>query len=169
MRAKRPTVAAGLRLLSGSLLVAGPVLVSRGLRAGALVRSELAQQRITFPDRGELPSGLEQHARQSVDSGGQARAYAELIKRHLNLATDGRTYAELARESHDADDADEKLVGLRDTAWRGETLRSGLLGAYQATQLAALATGLGVLITGLGAGLLGVAGTLHSHRADHHG
>ena len=169
MRAKRPIAAAGLRLLSGSLLVSGPVLVSLGLRAGSLVRSELVRQRIAFPDCEELPSGLEGHPGRTVDSGGQARAYAELIKWHLDLATEGRTYAELARESHEAGDADEKLLDLRDTAWRGETLRAGLLGAYQAAQLAALVTGLGVLITGLGAGLLGVSGALHSHRADHHG
>ncbi len=169
MRTKHPSAVTGLRLSSGSLLVAGPVLVSSGLRARSLVRSEMARQRIEFPDREELPSGLEDYAGWAVNSGGRAKAYAELIARHLDVATGGRTYAELARESHEAGDADEKLLALRDTAWRGETLRAGLLGAYQATQLTALATGLGVLLTGLGAALLGVAGTLHSHRTDHDG
>jgi hypothetical protein len=166
MHVKRPTAATGLRLFGNSLLVAGPVLVSLGLRARSLVRSELVQQRIAFPDREQLPGNLECFAGRSVNSGVRAKAYAELIKLHLNRATAGRTYSELARESHEAGDADEKLLELRDTAWRGETLRAGLLGAYQATQLTALVTGLGALITALGASLLGISGALHSHGTD---
>ena len=169
MRMKRQTPATGLRLFGNSPLVAGPVLVSLGVRARSLVRSELTQQRIAFPDREHLPACLKSFASRSVNSGRRAKAYAELIKNHLDRATDGRTYAELAQESHAAGDADEKLLGLRDTAWRGETLRAGLLGAYQATQLTSLVTGLGVLITGLGAGLLGISGALHAHGTERHG
>lgn len=157
-----------VRVLGCSMLAAGPVMVGRGLEARAMVCSELAQQRIAFPERTALPGDLKRYAGASVNSGRRAKAYAELIKRHVDTATNGRTYAELADQAQQTRDTDGTLVELRDTAFRGATLRASLLGAYQAAELTALVTGLGVLVTGLGAGLLSVAGAMGASqgRAD---
>lgn len=150
------------RLLGRALVAAGPVMVQRGLRGGAIVRSELIQQGVAFPESDRLPSGLERYAGLRVDTGSRAKAHADLIERHLVLATGGRTCAELAERAHAAGDADGELIELRDTVFRGESLRAGLLGAYQAAELTVLVTALGVLVTGLGAGLLTTARTLRS-------
>ena len=155
-----------VRVLGYSMLVAGPVMIERGLAAQATVRGELARQRLEFPECAALPSGLKQYAGASVNTGSRAKAYAELIKRHVDVATGGRSYAELAERVQEPGDSDAELVELRDTAFRGETLHAILLGAYQATRLTTLVTGLGVMVTGLGAGLVTIAAALPAQRVS---
>lgn len=99
-----------------------------------MVRTELAAQKIYFPPKGspaldpeEFPD-LQQYAGQLVDTGPEARAYANgFIKRHLATIADGKTYSEistLARENP----TDAKLQGQKATLFQGETLRGLLLG-----------------------------------------
>ena len=160
MRTQHPRGAALVDLVGFSLLAAGPVMIARAADARAQLRAELESQRIDFPDHPrELPEGLRHLAGRRVRTGGDARAFSELIKTHLDAATGGRTYAEITAEC--AAGGDEKLTNLRQTAFTGQTLRAGLMSAYQAANITALVAGLGVLTSGIGASLLALS---HSHR-----
>lgn len=160
-------IAALLSLVGGSMLAAGSVMVVRGRQGRAQLKSELAEQRITFPDREALPDHLCEFAGRPVDSGSRAKAYSDLIKTHLEQATQGRTYAEITQELQESKGQDEKLVKLRETAFVGQTLRASLMSAYQAAHLTTLVVGLGALFTGLGASLLAVAWGYRPSRRAH--
>ncbi|MFF5187618.1 hypothetical protein ACFY30_28295 [Streptomyces sp. NPDC000345] len=147
-----------------ALAAAGPVMLVRGRGGRKQIRAELAAQKITFPGHG-LPAELAAHAGRRVETGPEARAYAEFIKGNLAHATGGRTYAEITAELHAAGD-DEKLTALRQTAFMGQSLRASLMSAYQAWELTTLVTGLGAALTGLGAALVATADALAS-RAPH--
>jgi hypothetical protein len=99
-----------------------------------MVSSQLAAQKINFPDKGspafdpaKYPD-LQQYAGQQVDTAEEAKAYANgYIARHIADASGGKTYSEvstLARQNPD----DEKLQELRMTVFMGESLRGVLLG-----------------------------------------
>ncbi|WP_330340263.1 hypothetical protein [Streptomyces sp. NBC_00557] len=148
-----------VRTVGAALVAAGPVMVWRGRNGRKEIRTELAAQKITFPDHG-LPDHLVPLTGRQVETGPQAHAYAELIKDHLVQATGGRTYAEITEELHATGNDDEKLSALRQTAFMGETLRGSLLSAYQAWHLTTLVTGLGALLTGLGTALVATADAL---------
>ncbi|WP_248511847.1 hypothetical protein [Streptomyces sp. D2-8] len=144
-----------------ALAVAGPVMVWRGRGGRKEIRSELAAQKITFPDHG-LPAELAAYAGRRVKTGSGAHAYAEFIKGNLAHATGGRTYAEISAELHAAGGDDEKLAELRQTAFMGQSLRASLMSAYQAWHLTTLVTGLGAALTGLGVALVATADALAS-------
>lgn len=140
-----------------TLTASGPIMILRGRAGMTDLRAELDRQRIEFPASDELPPRLRDRAGRRVRSGGDARAYSELIKEHLDEATGGRSYAEITAELSGSDKKDEKLVALRQTAFMGESLRSGPLGAYQASNIIGLVVGLGALFTGVGAALRALA------------
>ncbi|MEU5592839.1 hypothetical protein [Streptomyces sp. NPDC020298] len=142
-----------------ALGLAGPVMVLRGRSGRKEIRTELAAQKITFPDRG-LPAHLAAYAGRHVETGPEAHAYAEFIKGNLAHATGGRTYAEITAELHAAGGDDEKLAKLRHTAFMGQSLRASLMSAYQAWHLTTLVTGLGAALTGLGVALVATADAL---------
>ncbi|MEU3979302.1 hypothetical protein AB0F77_04185 [Streptomyces sp. NPDC026672] len=146
-----------------ALGAAGPVMLLRARSGRREIRAELAAQRIRFPGHG-LPDHLAGYAGRTVETGEDAHAYAELIKDHLAKATGSRTYAEITDEVHAADGENDKLNGLRQTAFMGEILRASLLSAYQAWQLTTLVGGLGALLTGAGAAFLVTAGSLDHGR-----
>lgn len=150
-------VASGLLDAVGLMaLTAGPLMVVRGLAGRREIRAELSEQRITFPHDGRLlPAEIADRAGHRVETGPDAKDYAQLIKTNLAGITGGRTYAEVTAELHDSPGGDEKLTELRQTAFMGEALRASLLSAYQAWETSKLVTGLGVLCTGLGAAVLG--------------
>jgi hypothetical protein len=155
MRSAHRAAGALLDTVGLAMLVAGPVLVARGLTGRRDIRSELAAQRINFPeDERMLPTEIVDRAGHRVETGQDARDYAQLIKANLSGITGGRTYSEVTAQLHDGAEDDEKLVQLRQTAFMGETLRASLLSAYQAWETTKLVTCLGVLSTGLGAALL---------------
>ncbi|MBB6172295.1 hypothetical protein HNR23_002355 [Nocardiopsis mwathae] len=143
-----------LGVVGVALLAAGPVMVLRGCGGKKEIRTELAAQKITFPVERGLPDELTAYAGKPVRTGAEARAYADLIKVHLDGATRGRTYSELSDEYYASGSADEKLADLRQTAFMGESLRASLMSAYQAWQLTTLVVGLGALLTALGAALI---------------
>ncbi|MFD1324262.1 hypothetical protein [Micromonospora sonneratiae] len=129
------------------LLVAGPIIAVRGLAGRRAIIQELAEQRISFPAREELPDRLARYAGAQVRTGDQAKAYSDLIAAHVTKATGGRTYAEIADELKTSGRTDERLAKLREMAFMGQTLRGALLGAYQAWQITLLALGLAGLFT----------------------
>jgi len=100
------------------------------------VRSQLVQEKITFPAAGtaaldpeEFP-GLQKYAGQPVDNGVKAKAYAdEFIWVHMMKASGGKTYAEVSADAKASPD-DKALAGLKTTMFQGDMLRSSLLTAY---------------------------------------
>jgi hypothetical protein len=157
---KLPAVASLLLGAVGAvLLIAGPVMIERGIAGRRRIRAELSQQQIVFPEEGDLPAKLVRYAGVRVSTGTQAEAFADLIGQHVAQATAGRTYSQVVDEWQATGGADERLARLRQTAFMGQTLRGSLLGAYQAWQLGALAIGLGGLLAATGVGFLTLATT----------
>lgn len=102
--------------------------------ASNMVRTELAAQKVYFPQKGapnfapEAYPELQQYAGQLVDSGEKARAYANgYIGRHLEKVAGGKVYAEVSAE-YQKDPTNEKLAQQRQALFMGETLRGILLG-----------------------------------------
>jgi hypothetical protein len=117
-------------LVSGSLLWWGHSFVSDQ------VTTQLTQQQIFFPPKGEATASpdigpyLNQYAGQQMTNGQQAEAYANhFIAVHLKESGGGQTYAQLSNKAR-ANPDDAKLKEQVDTAFRGETLRGLLLNAY---------------------------------------
>jgi hypothetical protein len=118
------------------LAIGGGLLTWGGNFADNMVRDQLLDQRISFPQAGsegfsaaEYP-GLQQYAGQMVDSGPKAKAYAnEYIAKHIDQIGGGKTYSELSTASRSNPD-DTELAGQVQTVFRGETLRGLLLYAW---------------------------------------
>lgn len=146
-----------LTTIGVALLAAGPVMIAQGLIGRRSITHELTSQKIAFPSGAGLPGDLARYAGAPVRTGAQARAFSDLIAEHVDKATGGRTYAEIADEWLAGGRTDERLARLRETAFMGQTLRGALLGAYQAWQITALVTALGVLVAAIGAAFLAMA------------
>ena len=146
-----------LGLAAAVLLIAGPTMVIQGLLGRRTVARELARQRISFPAAGGLPARLHRYAGAPVRTGAQARAFSDVIGANVARATGGRTYAEIVEEWMAGGRTDDRLAGLRQTAFMGQSLRGALLGAYQAWQVTLLVIGLGGVFTALGSALLALA------------
>lgn len=128
------------------LVLLGAVAAAVMLAAGAVawkgytfatdqVRTELAAQNITFPEKGspgfsaeEYPD-LQKYAGQKVDDGEKAKAYANgYIGRHLDHVADGKTYSEVSARAMQ-DPENKELQAQKQTLFQGETLRGLLLSA----------------------------------------
>ncbi|MBB2910121.1 hypothetical protein FHS43_001367 [Streptosporangium becharense] len=161
MKNPRGLAATLVGAVGAASLTAGAVMTARGLQGRAEVRDELLRQKITFPEKG-LPDGFEEHAGQQVETGTQARVFADVIGGNVRRATKGRTYSEVSAELNAAGGEDEALAALRQTAFMGETLRASLMSAYQAWQLTSMSIGLGVVLMGTGAAFVTVGAALSS-------
>ncbi|MFI7542821.1 hypothetical protein [Actinoplanes sp. NPDC049599] len=145
-------------LVAGAaLIVAAPIMIFQGVVGRRTVMRELTQQHITFPAGAGLPAALSRYAGRTVRTGTEARAYSDLIAGHVAAATGGRTYAEIADEWQAGARTDERLRGLRETAFMGQSLRGTLLGAYQAWQITVLVMGLGALCAATGVAFVALA------------
>lgn len=166
-----------LTALAGfALLVAGPIMIGVGVSGQHQVTDQLKAQQITFPANAKtgLPAAQAGYAGQQVATGGQAKAFSDMIETHIKEATGGLTYSQVSGRYLVAS-ADKstpaatltKLSGERQTAFMGESLRGSLLSAYQAWQVTYLVIGLGIAFAGLGAlALFGSAvATAGAHRA----
>lgn len=98
-----------------------------------MVRTELAAQKIYFPEKGspaldpETYPDLQKYAGQLVDTPEKAKAYANgFIGRHLKKVADGKVYAEVSAEAL-KDPTNQKLQQQKQTLFQGETLRGVLL------------------------------------------
>jgi hypothetical protein len=167
-------------LTTGGLLVAVLLLVAGGLLSWGhvfvtdQVHDQLAAQKIFFPDKGEATASpkigpyINQYAGQQLLTGEQARAFADhYIAVHLEEMAGGRTYSELSAASR-ANPEDQKLAGLVQTAFRGETLRGLLLNAYAFAQMGQIAL-YAAVASFVGAGallLLALLGMVHLRRVD---
>jgi hypothetical protein len=118
--------------LAAGLVVAGVLAVIGGNYAHDVVQKQLAPQQIFFPKDAAsgLPPTLAKYAGQQVDTGAEAKAYAEdFIGLHLQEIGGGKTYSQISAAAQAAPN-DEKLAAQTQTLFRGETLRGLLLGAW---------------------------------------
>lgn len=120
-------VAAVILIIVGGLALWGHRFVDN------MVRTELAAQKIYFPEKGSpaLPPekypDLQQYAGQLVDTPAKAKAYANgYIGRHLKETAGGKVYAEVSTEAR-RDPTNQKLQQQKATLFQGETLRGMLL------------------------------------------
>jgi hypothetical protein len=167
-------------LTAGGLVVAVVLLVAGGLLLWAnafvtdQVRTQLTQQQIFFPEKGEATANPEigpyinQYAGQQLVTGAQAKAFADhYIAVHLKESGGGLTYAELSAKSR-ANPDDAELAASVQSAFRGETLRGMLLNAYAFDTMGGIAL-YAAIASFIGAGvllLLSLLGFVHSRRVD---
>jgi hypothetical protein len=123
-------------VLAVILLSAGGLLTWASSFVGDQVKTQLSEQQIFFPPKGEATADpaigpfLNQYAGQQLLTGQQAEAYANhFIAVHLKAIGGGQTYAQLSTKAQAAPD-DTKLAGQVATMFKGETLRGLLLNAY---------------------------------------
>lgn len=130
----------GLALVA-LLLVAGGLLTWANTFIGDQVSQQLSAQDIVMPEGEALASlpkddaaALEQYAGSPLDSGPEARAYADhYIQAHMTAMADGKTYSQISGEYLALSDADkattegQALGQLRQTLFMGNTLRGLLL------------------------------------------
>ena len=183
----------GLALL---LLAAGLVLTSNADFAKNYVKTQMADQKITFktvdkltPEERAQP-GLIKYAGQDLLTGKQAEVYAnEFINLHLRAATKGQSYAQLGGPTTAAKTAlaDAKKAGItdpaalaplekaatetaatRETAFKGETLRGLLLTSFGFSELGRKAEQFSTVAYGgaLLLLLLSLAGLVHAFRTS---
>ena len=177
-------------LLTVVLIVAGALLTWGANFSNDYVRDELASQNVFFPDADALKAegrdDLLEFAGLQVTTGSHAERYASYIQGHLDGMADGKTYSQIEDRAARAavqeaiengeDEAviDElqaeadRLTSLRDSLFKGETLRGLLLTSYAwATigQIAAIAAwvafGAALLMA-----VLVIAGLAHVRKAE---
>ena len=145
------------------------------------VENQLAIQDITMPEGEALESlpdedreALEEYAGSPMDTGAEAKAYADhYILVHMNAASEGRTYQEVSgeyqamSEEEKASPEGQALAGLRETLFQGNTLRGLLLYGYAFATMGTIA-GIAAIGAYIGAVLLlvlGLLGMRHARRA----
>jgi hypothetical protein len=134
------------------LVIAGGLLVWAHSFADSNVHTQLAAQKISFPEAGsaglkadpEITKYVTPYAGQNVTNGAQAEVFANhYIAVHLREIGQGKTYSEvssafLKMQPTDPDYA--KVAQTRQTLFMGETLRGMLLNAYAFWKLGQLAS-----------------------------
>ena len=148
------TVASGAAL---ALIIAGVLAFVGGSYDKKVVRDQLRPQNISFPEKGEeLPAKLNKYAGEKVDTGAEAKAYADdYIGLHLEGIGEGRSYSEVSGEFM-KDPNNKELAQQRQTLFMGETLRGLLLNAWGWGTVGTIATITGVLLFMIGLVLLAI-------------
>ena len=146
---------AGGMLIAVILVVVGVVFTANANFAKKYVRDQLAEQKITFKtvdaltDEERQAPCLVANAGKALTTGKQAECYANsFIALHVRTATQDRTYAELggpqaalrtqvaeakAKNAPNVADLEKQLADItavRETAFKGETLRGLLLTSF---------------------------------------
>ena len=155
-----------------SFIVAAVLIVVASLALWAhnfttdMVRTELAAQKVYFPEKGakgfeaETYPELQQYAGQLVDSPEKAKAYANgYIGRHLQNIADGKVYSEVSAEAQ-KDPTNQALQGQKAALFQGETLRGILLTSGYGFGTVGQIAGIAAFVLYLLSGLLLVAGAL---------
>jgi hypothetical protein len=148
------TVACGAAL---GLIITGVIAFVGGTYAKQVVHDQLTPQKIFFPAAAaDLPASLKQYAGEQVDTGAEARAFADdYIGLHLKGIGKGRSYSEVSGEFM-KDPSNEQLAQQRQSLFMGETLRGALLNAWGWGTVGQLATIAGVVLFVLGVILLAI-------------
>jgi hypothetical protein len=163
-------------------IAASVVLVAFGAGAIAIgasgyneVRDDIAAQKITAtPDAKEL-SGGKLTPGQRINTGADAKAFAEVMQHHALAATDGKVYAEMGRFlTPGGKDTDDEALAAKTTEgqpvengarnlWVTETaLTTALNTAFFAERVAlfSIVMGAALLLTGIGFFVLTLGGAL---------
>lgn len=146
-------------LIASVLLIAiGVGAVTAGVVGRADVRDNLAREQIVGTDKSEIPG-------QKVDTGGEARKFADVIRKDTLEITGGKTYAQMPRfltkdgqgtsdEAAALKDDEGKPVenGLRQVWVTATALSTALNTAYFAEQVAlfSIVMGIALLLSGVG-------------------
>jgi hypothetical protein len=138
-------------VLTVVLVVAGSLLLWGNSFAQSNVRSQLAQQQITFPTAAQLahPTGTEitanmqktlgQYAGKPLTTGAEAKAYAnDFIGVHLAEMPYHGVYSQVSAAAI-AQPNNTQLKSLESTVFQGTTLRGLLLEAYGFSEFATIA------------------------------
>ena len=164
------------KLLEWGGVAAGVVLIAFGIAALVMsvdarseVRSSLAQENIVGTPDSSIPG-------QKVDTGSEARAFADVMREHTLEATGGRTYAEMGRfldeNGQETDDeaqaavdpeTGEPVANAARNIWVTETaLTTALNMSYMAEQLSlfGIVVGIALLLSGIGFIILALGGAL---------
>lgn len=173
---------AGLALAI-TLLAAGGLLTWGHTFIGNQVHDQLVMQDITMPGGeaiADLPKAdadvLKQYAGSPLDTGPEARAYADhYILVHMNSMAQGRTYSQVSGQFVGMSDAEkatpegQKLAGLRQSLFMGDTLRGLLLYGYAFATMGTIAGIAAYVAFGAAAVLLALvlAGLWHARRSEH--
>jgi uncharacterized iron-regulated membrane protein len=140
------------------------------------VRDRLAEQKITATDdAAEITNGALKPG-QTIDTGAEAKAFADIMEFHALESTEGKRYAEMGRflTPEGTDTSDEALAakdpktgrpvenGLRNLWVTQTALATALNTSYFAEQVAyfGIAMGIALLLTGIGFLVLTVGGVL---------
>ena len=148
------TVASGAAI---GMIVAGAFAIVAGIYDRQVVHDQLAPQKIFFPEQGpELPPELNKYAGEQVDTGAEAKAYADdFIGAHLEGIGEGKSYSEVSAEFME-DPNNKELAAQRQTMFMGETLRGMLLNAWGWGTLSMVATITGIVLILIGLVLLAI-------------
>jgi hypothetical protein len=122
------------------LIAFGIGAVYSGIDGRNYVKDNLAAEKIVGTPDSTIPG-------QKVDTGSEARAFADVMRKHALEATDGKTYAELPKDDP-----------ARET-WVTQTALSNALNmSYFAEQVAlfSIIMGVALLLTGIGFGIVSV-------------
>ena len=133
------------------------------------VRDSLAQEKIVGTPDSSIPG-------QTVDTGSEAKAFAETMRKHALEATDGRTYAEMGRYlDPQGKETNDEAAAAKDpktgqpvangarNIWVTETALSTALNmAYlgERTAVFGIVMGFALLLTGIGFLVLMLSGVL---------
>jgi hypothetical protein len=168
--------------VAGGVLIAfGVVAIAMGVNGRSEVRSALSEQKITAtPDAAEITNGKLQPG-QSIDTGAEAKQFANVMEYHALESTEGLRYAEMGRFLTPTGEQtnDEALAakdpktgrpvenGLRNL-WVTETaLSTALNTSYMAEQLSlfGIVVGIALFLTGIGFLVLAIGGALRRSTA----
>ena len=159
-------------VLAVVLFVAGGLLTWAHTFVGDQVHTQLASQKIFFPDKGSSAiaapefAAMKQYAGEQLTTGAQAEVYADhFIANHLKEIGGGQTYAQLSSQAQ-ANPNDAALQAKVATMFKGETLRGLLLNAYAFGTMGTIAGIAAWSAFGAGALLLVLAGLglIHARR-----
>jgi hypothetical protein len=173
--------------------VAGGLLTWGNRFSSDYVRRELGSQHVTFPSAAALTedgrADLAKWGGRTVDTGGEAQAYASYINGHLQKIANGATYADLGTPERAAKTAVQTaitagepeatiadlrakataLTAQRTSMFQGETLRGLLLSAYAWSTVGRIA-GIAAIGAFVAAGLMLVLvalGLIHHRKVVH--
>jgi hypothetical protein len=162
------------------LAIAGGLLLWGHSFADNNVRTQLVQQKISFPStqgiaaqkNAEITKYVTPYAGQQVVNGKQAQVFADhYIKVHLSEVAGGKTYSEVSGAFLTMDPKDPNYATVaqeRQTLFMGETLRGMLLNAYAFWKLGQIAL-IAAWVSFIGAGvmlLLSALGFWHLRRVS---
>ena len=165
------------------LVVFGAAAISMGLDGRTTVRDSLKQEQIVFgaADDPAVAKFASQWADKPLQTGTQARAFAQIMHEHALEASDGLAYSQMgrfvsAKDPESPAGTSDEAVALKDekgnpvsngarNTWVTETALSTALNvSYMAEQMAlfGIVVGIALLLSGFGFIILALGGALRS-------